>query len=65
MKDNLKLFKLNMEDAQLSMIAGYFTLWVKSPTGINWLTSRALPEIGTALPQLVLFIFRIFINKLK
>ena len=26
-------------------------------TGINWLASKALPELGTALPQLVLYIF--------
>ena len=39
------------------MIAGNFTLWFKSQSGINWLASKALPELGTALPQLVLFIF--------
>ena len=33
--------------------AGHFTLWVESQTGINWLASKALPELGTALPQLV------------
>ena len=41
------------------MIAGHFTLWVKNQTGIHWLVSKALPELGTALPQLVY----IFIQK--
>ena len=36
------------------MIDDHFTLWVESQTGINWLASKALPELGTALPQLVL-----------
>ena len=36
------------------MIDDHFTLWVESQTGINWLASKALPELGTALPQLVI-----------
>ena len=35
------------------MIAGHFTLWVENQTGIHWLASKALTELGTALPQLV------------
>jgi hypothetical protein len=38
------------------MIADNFSLWVKRQTGINWLASEALPELGTALPQLVFVI---------
>ena len=30
-------------------------------TGINWLASKALPELGTALPQLVFIIVRIIV----
>ena len=43
------------------MIAGHFTLWVENQTGIHWLASKALPELGTALPQLVSF----FVELLK
>jgi hypothetical protein len=39
------------------MIAGYFSLQVKNQTGINWLASKALPELGTALPQLVQYFY--------
>jgi hypothetical protein len=47
------------------MITGHFTLWVKSQIGINWLASKALPKLGTALPQLILvFASLIFDNKL-
>ena len=45
------------------MIAGHFTLWVKSQTGINWLASKALPELGIALPQLVFSSNSIFIQR--
>ena len=38
------------------MIDDHFTLWVESQTGINWLASKDLPELGTALPQLVVLV---------
>jgi hypothetical protein len=43
------------------MIADHFNLWVESQTGINWLASNALPELGTALPQLVIFLDHLLI----
>ena len=30
---------------------------IAGQTGINWLASKAMPELGTALPQLFLLLF--------
>ena len=45
------------------MIAGHFTLWVENQTGIHWLACKALPELRTALPQLVFWYFSVNVEQ--
>jgi hypothetical protein len=35
----------------------YLTLFISTSASVGWLTNLALPELGTAQPQLVLFLY--------